>query len=349
MSAYSGASKLIHKRIAHFSNEEITRVLSHYDIGKVHRIETLFGGNARTPKMAVISDKGKFLVKRRPKRKDDTKIVEFAHSVQAYLADKGFPASMPVPLSDGSGTYLQMHNHIYEFFRFIAGSRYDGSAGATIEAGRQLAIFHRRLAEFTSQWKPVKTSFHDSTSVRRYLKIIEAGEKDEKLYETVDVLTSLYNAASVRANQLGFDSWPGQVVHGDWHPGNMLFAGQKLIAMLDFESVRIAPAVTDLANGMLQFSVVGGRPNPIDWPDYVDQAKLLQFLNGYREVIAMEKAQLDSLIDLMIETIIAEAVLPIAATGFFGHLSGTDFLVMIRRKAKWLHKNREKLTEAIES
>ena len=51
----------------------------------------------------------------------------------------------------------------------------------------------------------------------------------------------------------------------------------------------------------------------------------------------------------MIETMIAEAVLPIAATGFFGHLHGTDFLLMIRRKAEWLSKNRDKLTELISS
>jgi hypothetical protein len=44
---------------------------------------------------------------------------------------------------------------------------------------------------------------------------------------------------------------------------------------------------------------------------------------------------------------IAEAVLPIAATGFFGHLHGTDFLLMIRRKAEWLDKHRDQLTKLI--
>ena len=48
----------------------------------------------------------------------------------------------------------------------------------------------------------------------------------------------------------------------------------------------------------------------------------------------------------MIETIIAEAVLPVATTGFFGHLSGLDFLKMIRRKAQWLDKNRDALNNA---
>jgi hypothetical protein len=100
---------------------------------------------------------------------------------------------------------------------------------------------------------------------------------------------------------------------------------------------------------MLQFSIVGYHPNPADWPDYLDQAKLVQVLEGYREVIELDKHMLDSLLDLMVETMIAEAVLPVAATGFFGNLTGLDFLRMIYRKAKWIDTNRETLTAAIES
>ena len=43
-------------------------------------------------------------------------------------------------------------------------------------------------------------------------------------------------------------------------------------------------------------------------------------------MIQLDKNTISSLLDLMIETIIAEAVLPIATTGFFGNLSGQDFL-----------------------
>jgi len=150
-------------------------------------------------------------------------------------------------------------------------------------------------------------------------------------------------------NQEGFDSWPVQVVHGDWHPGNMLFDKGKIVALLDFDSVKIAQPITDLANAMLQFSIVGYQPNPNDWPDYLDQAKLVQILGGYREVINLDKHRVASLLDLMVETMIAEAVLPIAATGFFGYFKGTDFLKMILRKCKWIEDNRHTLSEAMGS
>jgi len=337
---------------AHFSSEELAQVLSHYDIGVIHQVKALSGGSRRAPKMVIVSEQGKFLLKRRPRGKDDLYRVAFTHAAQTHLAESAFPVTFLVATRDEHSTVLQLNNHIYEFFKFITGVRYDGSAEATVDVGRRLAEFHQRLADFASEWKPLRGSFHDSSTVRRHLKTAGAergARPDKKLQETAEGLMRLYNGSSVRVNELGFDSWAEQIVHGDWHPGNMLFSGHKLIAVLDFDSVKLAPTVTDLANGMLQFSIVGGRPNPADWPAYLDQAKLVQFLSGYRKVIKLARDELDSLLDLMIETMIAEAILPIAATGFFGNLSGLDFLKMIRRKAEWIDKNRKKLAEAMQS
>jgi len=340
---------------AHFSSEELVRVLSHYDVGVIHQIKSLSGGNRRAPKMVVVSDQGKFLLKRRPRGSDDLYRVAFAHAVQAHLAEKSFPVTSLLATRSDNNTILQLNNHIYEFFKFVSGARYDGSPESTNDAGRQLADFHRHLADFAHEFKPPQASFHDSSIVRTHLRTIGSdrmARPSRKLQDAAEDLTILYNESSIRVNQLGFDSWPQQVIHGDWHPGNMLFSRHKMAVVLDFDSIRIAPAVIDLANGMLQFSIVGGRPNPADWPDYFDQDKLLQFLAGYkkgasRQTALLDEYKLQALVDLMIETMIAESVLPIAATGFFGHLHGTDFLLMICRKAKWLTKNRNELTELI--
>jgi len=342
------------KGIAHFSSGELAQVLSHYDIGVIHQVKPLSAGGRRAPKIVIVSQQGKFLLKRRPKTKSELNHTVFAHAVQIHLAKKDFPVASLVPARDGGSTILQVGNHIYELFEFVTGVRYDGSVKATADAGRQLAKLHRALADFAAKSKLSESTFHDSSTVRKHLKTTGAKKTrrpNKKLQETAEVLMTLYNASSVCVNELGFDSWRRQVVHGDWHPGNMLFSRRRLIAVLDFDSLMLAPAVTDLANGMLQFSIVGGRPNPANWPAYLDQAKLVQFLNGYRQVSKLKKSQLDSLLDLMIETMIAEAILPIAATGFFGHLTvtGLDFLKMIRRKVEWLNKNRKKLIEAIGS
>jgi Ser/Thr protein kinase RdoA (MazF antagonist) len=337
---------------AHFSSEELAQVLSHYDIGVIHQAKPLSAGSRRAPKLVITSERGKFLLKRRPKGKDDLYHVAFSHAIQSRLSEMEFPLAPLVATCDEKNTILHLNNRIYELFEFVSGSRYDGSAEATADTGRQLANFHRYLTDFAEKWKPLRGSFHDSSTVRTHLKTTgteKAAGQDKKLQRTAETLMALYNASSIRVSELGFDSWPEQIVHGDWHPGNMLFSDHRLTAVLDFDSVKIASTVTDLANGMLQFSIVGNRPNPADWPDYLDQAKLVQFLNGYRKVIELDENQLNSLLDLMIETMIAEAILPVAATGFFVNLSGLDFLRMIQRKTEWLDENRDKLTQAMGS
>lgn len=345
---------------AHFSSEEASSVLSHYDIGVIHQLKPLSAGNRRAPKMVVSSDRGKFLLKRRPRGKDDFYRVAFAHAVQTHLAKRNFPVTDLIATRDEGSTIVQMNNHIYELFRFVPGSRYDGSAQATVDAGRQLANLHLYLADFTSQSTllgQLRASYHDCASVRRQLRVIGtnkmrgsdfyAPSQDKKLQKIAEILMQIYNDCSVRVNTLGYDNWGQQVIHGDWHPGNMLFSKGRLIAVLDFDSIKVAPPITDLANGMLQFSIVGGRPNPADWPDYFDQAKMTQFLEGYLEVIKLDKDKRASLIDLMVEAMIAEAVLPVAATGSFGGVFGLDFLKMIHRKADWLIKNSASLMRVL--
>ena len=336
---------------AHFTPQELALVLSHYDIGIIQQIKPLIAGNSRAPKQIVVSDAGKYLLKRRAKGKDDRYRVTFAHAVQQHLKKKNFPVSEIIHTRDENHTFLELDNHIYELFEFASGIRFEGRIESVVDAGAVLAKFHNFLQDFSYQPVPLKGGFHDSREVRGHLKGIGSeknGQTDIELRKTTALLMSMYNNSSVRVNQLGFDDWPDQIVHGDWHPGNMLFSGGKITAVVDFDSLKISSKLTDISNGTLQFSIVGGRPNPADWPDYLDQSKFVHFIGGYCEVEKLQDRELKTLPDLMIETLIAEAVLPIAATGFFANLSGTDFLKMIQRKCAWIDKNRLTLYDAIE-
>ncbi len=337
-------------RGSQFPSSELVQVLSRYDIGRVHQLTPLRAGNGRAGKAIIRSEKGTFFLKRRPSAKTDLERLKLSHAVQTYLAEKEFAVSGIVETAGRGGTFVQVEDHLYELFAFVTGSRYDGSPQATAEAARQLARLHGILADFSWPLQAPTTSFHDSSVVRRQLKAAgsrKTARPSKELSRVTDTLSEFYNAAAVRVNEQGFDNWPRQIVHGDWHPGNMLFDGPRLVAVLDFDSVRLAPTVTDLANGMLQFSIVGGRPHPADWPAYLDHTRLAQFADGYRRVRRLPRQQLSAVTDLMVEAMITEAIVPIAATGLFGNLSGVDFLKMIHRKVDWLVTNRERLNQLI--
>jgi Ser/Thr protein kinase RdoA (MazF antagonist) len=333
---------------AHFSNRELAVVLSHYDIGIIQNLRPLTAGNPRAPKVVVVSDRGVYVLKRRPHGKDELVRVGLAHAIREHLLRKGYPVAAMVRTRDHGHTFTTSDNHVYELFEFISGSRYDGSVQAVEDSGRRLAEFHSSLRDFTSEYKPLSGSFHNSEIVRRHLSIIApaAAVDNEPLADVTRQLLQIYDAAAAKVSAGGFAGWPDVFTHGDWHPGNIMFDGQKVRVVLDLDHVRLAPSQMDLANGLLQFSIVGGSPDPAMWPDQLDLGKFAGFVRGYRSVLSTEGCE-PILPDLMIETMIAEAVTPIAATGSFGHMSGLEFLKMILRKCLWIESSRSRLQEAL--
>ena len=338
---------------ANFSSKELSCVLSHYDLGIIKKVKSLRVGNTHTPKKIVFSDKGTFLLKRRPKDKDDIYHVAFSHTIQKHLSQKSFPIAALLPTIENKNTALHIDNHVYELFIFMKGTRYPTCSDGVMDAGRQLAMFHRGLTDFQCDWRPLRLTFHDSLQVLSHLEIIATDKKTNpecnQLTGITKKLLKHYDRSAKDVNKLGYSSWPQQIIHGDWHPGNMLFDSKKIACVLDFDSVKVAPTATDLANGLLQFSIMAGHKDPVNWPADLDKDKFHAFLKGYSEVDTLNKYMLTALPSLMIETMIAEAVLPIAATGKFGHHAGVDFLQMILRKSDWIYRNRNSLKKLLQT
>ena len=90
----------------HFSDTELAEVLGCYQIGTVSQSYPLSAGNSGAPKMVVVSDQGKFLLKRRAKGKNNTQRVILAHAVQNHLVNAGFPVSGVLPAYGQSNTLV---------------------------------------------------------------------------------------------------------------------------------------------------------------------------------------------------------------------------------------------------
>jgi len=336
-------------------NEECWQVLKQYDVGDVRSIQEFVRGSRKSPKFIVETDQGQFLLKRRAKGKDDPVKVAFAHALQNYLAARGFPLPRLIGTRADNNSMLQWQGQVYELFEFVDAKQYDGSLDATYHAGRALAMYHKLVRDYHPQWVPPRGSYHDSNPVRNGLNAIPTtfashesvhGQEAEVL-STIQHLRDLYDDAAEAANKLGLTEWEVQIVHSDFHPGNVLFRNRRVAAVLDYDAARIQPRVTDVANGTLQFSIIGGQ-SPSQWPDFFDETRVKRFLRGYDEINTLTVAELRASPYLMIQALVAEAVVPIAATGSFGDLAGFGFLQMVRRKAAWLQMNAERLGRMLE-
>ena len=341
-----------------FGAEELAVVLSHFDLGALESIHEFPRGSRKAPKLVVVNRKQEtFLLKRRARGRDDPQKVAFCHGIQMHLADRQFPLPHLIGTRDDNNSMLKYGGATYELFEYIQGSGYDQSLEATAEAGRTLALFHKLLADHRPRHKPSRGSYHASRSVTSACNAIPTtllkSEPDldrREVTALTQFLHQAYKAAARAVEAEGLSSWPVGIAHSDWHPGNILFRGQRVVAVIDYDAARLQQRIVDAANGALQFSIIGGGDDPKRWPDYLDESRFKRFLRGYDSVpdAVLSRAELRVLPWLMIEGLIAESVIPIAATGTFSRLPGGRFLPMVQRKVQWVQNNLEKLIAAAE-
>ena len=338
-----------------FDPLELAKVLSHYDLGVIEQLRAYTRGSPRAPKVRIRTRSGDFLLKRRAPGRDDPYRVAFAQSIQLHLVQHGYPAPRIVGTREDNNSMLQLGDRIYEVFQFMPGIRYDNSPGSTESAGQALATLHRLLADYQSPYEPPHSSYHAAAGIDAKLARIpqavaarEPGADQGALEGTCRFLREAYHQAAQRVDQSGFRSWRRGIIHGDWHPGNLLFQrpGGPVSAVLDFDSARLEPLMVDVANAALQFSVTWARgEDPAAGPRDLDLSRLNRLMRGYDHSSGntIDSEELAALPWLMTEALVLESVIPIAATGTFGQLSGSGFLRMVEGKVQWITPRADEL------
>ncbi|HIA71507.1 MAG TPA: hypothetical protein EYO01_02200 [Phycisphaerales bacterium] len=336
--------------------QDLVIVLSRFNIGAIEKIVDYRKGSRRAAKMIVITAKGQFLLKRRACGRDGRTQVDFAHAVQRRLSEHRFPVAGLIETVDGE-TLVEHNGRIYELFRFIRGKRFDKSNPAAAESGRVLAHFHDILREFPNE-PETKNSFHLNLSfvskigeVVSKLKLHEPSEELKGIESSVAYLQSQYEIAFTKVESVDFSSLPTSIVHSDWHPGNMLYKDGEIIAVIDFDSLRVSPRVSDIANGALQFSMRMGEAENVDsWPDSFRGHTIQSLVQSYDQftklpLMASERSIIPF---LMIEALIVESVIPIIKSGSFGRVRGSSFIRMVERKLRWLEPRTQRVIDVIQ-
>ena len=333
-----------------FARDELAIVLSHFNVGTIEALEDYPRGSRRAPKLILKATEGRFLLKRRARGRDDVQKVAFCHDIQNALAAKQYPLPHLVGTVDNNQSMLVHDGGIYELFEFIPGKAFNASLESTFEAGRVLALYHKLLEDFETPYAPPTGSYHAAPAVEKgFDMILRHFSGRREIVPVCRFLLDSYQHARASVDDAGMPDWPDQIVHGDWHPGNMLFRENRVVAVIDYDSARLLPRVIDSANGALQFSILGGGDDLARWPDYLDESRFKRFLRGYDGVSLLSEAELKATPWLMLEALVAESVFPIAATGQFGKLEGGAFLNMVQRKVVWIQQNADRLVELVGS
>jgi homoserine kinase type II len=260
------------------------------------RVELSFDASTRNDNLLISRPGGEQFVLRRYRRNRDIDRIAFHLRFQQWLFESGYPAPSVVPATDGTALVLTDAGP-FALSPFMEGDHYDyDRAEHRVEAGRRLAEYHLLTQQFTESMgayelvQPIREWWSDP---ERELADLEAHFRDadisEEMRQVREWISQLHENLPLQA----FDALPAGWIHNDYHGRNVIFRGDRIEALLDYDKIQIAPYALEVAHAMFTF----GRPfrgSDDVLPDFVRT-----FLAGYETIRPLADIERSALLALM--------------------------------------------------
>ncbi|MAO19422.1 MAG: hypothetical protein CMJ25_01615 [Phycisphaerae bacterium] len=226
------------------SQREIDAVMRHYRVGQIKDIKELPEGSVYSPKVVLETERGTLLLKRRARGLDMPALVCFGHEVLLGCMAQGLCVPPLLATHDDANSMVQHDDHIYELFVFIQGERFSPDRPAHAQQlGALLAETHRAMDHIQPTFEPVHET--GTVDMSRLLPLQDAASGVPSALVEGMTRVMQYGHELAQAN-----ARPPAIVHGDWHPGNMIFRADTLVAVCDFDNTRMGSRERELAQGL---------------------------------------------------------------------------------------------------
>jgi len=332
---------------------EVREVLSRYALVKPITMQPLGRGSRSIAKSRLITPRGQFLLKRRAQHRSDPDNVAFVHGFHRHLEARAVQVA-PLVLDRSGQSAVTVNGHVYELFGWVDGERWKRTVGEAGDAGLGFGRLLRKARGCTPPGRPLTLSYHAHPAREVALNGVVASactaDPDTDASALASVCRTLDERAIAAAQRAaGVRATPQGVVHGDLHPGNVLFQHGRLAAIVDFDSARMDWRAAELASAALHFGNDPISGVPIDeWDAGLDLERVGAILQGAERGLgeALLPVERTALPWLMIEACIVESAVPIARRGRFGDLRADRLLAFVDRKTAWIEAHAAQVSAA---
>jgi homoserine kinase type II len=262
--------------------ELIRQVLGHYDLGEL-RAARRVGRGFVNENWIVKTTRGRCFLKRRHPDLQNSTLICAQHSVNKHLRQSGFPA--PALLSTKSGaTLLVLDNEYFEIQEYIEGSPYQDTNEAHFQAAAvTLGLYHACVCGFTPYPHCDLGALYSPSIVQDNLtSLADLWELEHNLALKPVIQQLESHAAYLAAHFSEHPELPCLVIHGDYHGGNLLFRGNRVVGVVDYDKACWQPRVVELAEALICFaSPCPGHLRHLVYPGFLDWDKFTTFLRYY--------------------------------------------------------------------
>lgn len=266
-----------------YTKKEYQKIADMYCLGKIQRLSYLHRGY-QSPKVAVETPSGKFVISKNKLSNKKDIASKSQESLQYEIDMLKTVKGMPVPsfqLSSGGKFIEKVGDAWTTVYPFLPGKAPKViTTPMALDLGEFLGEFHKRSQKFKKNLK-ARRKFYDLNP--RVMKIMDPYARQQ----THPILKSVVEEIRRGViNNRPSPALPRGPIHVDIGPGNELFIGNKLSAIIDFGNFYIGPLMIDVGKTIM-FNCRSGNK--------FDRKLLRKFIAGYaskRKLNREEKAYL---------------------------------------------------------
>jgi len=278
--------------------------LAHYEIGEILAVQVAGGTAGKC--WRVSSAAGRYFLRCRGLRTSSRQAVEFDHGFRRHLLAHGVPTAAPLAANSGR-TWVLSDGRAFELYPFVDGRPFGGSRVELVETARALAHFHQAAAQYPARgsYNPIPTQFAIAAPEVGGSERMDDPEVMAAALERMARREPALGYAVEQARRLSrtysaslYSALPRWLIHGDYHPGNLLYSESgRMAGIFDLDWACEHTRSRDLADGVYYFA---GRREQFDnsriesmteavEPD-MDNAIL--FLRAYHEAARLEPEEM---------------------------------------------------------
>ncbi len=240
------------------TKKEINKICEEFNLGKVINYKIIIGGVGNF-NFLVKTDKGKYII-RIPSNDDEVwieKTCDIMFRLLRYLKNKKFPYKIPEPVKNKKGFYLQKINKkyiwVYEYLEGKVCKRVNSKQFK--EIAKASAMFYRYSKNFNYKKKKNKDLYQ--WMLKDFEKIKKNKPQDNvskfvlKNLEFVEDLLKKLSKYNLE-NKI-------TIVHADFHQENVIFEGNKIVGIIDFDDLGWHSRAKELMVSIRRTNYLKGR------------------------------------------------------------------------------------------
>ena len=332
------------------TEQDVTTILAEYRLGAFQDCARIELGHVNE-KWLLETEQGRYLLKRRHASLRRPSLVQAQHALVQHLCRAGFPAPALIR-TRYRNPFLVHKGEVYELQEYVPGDPFDATDPAHLPASaRMLGLYHNAVKGFDHQalhrpaerygpaalsriWKTLLESWRLSLKPRDDIALLKSPVQE--LEEHVQDLRSRYQ----RIGHL-----PELVIHGDYHGANLVFRGQRIVGVVDYDLAHWCARAMEVAEAIIAFNT-----NPelelkhIVYRGALDLEGVKRFVTAYQDEVRLSEAEIHALPD-MIRTIWLCASLDPPLEPPLSRVTAPQVLPEILTLAEWALANASKIVE----